>query len=158
MILFLDFDGVTHFVFPLKHRTDDENQHFAFLPRLEAVLRDHPDWKVVISSSWREVYPWDKILDYFSADIQPRIIGATPVLKTKEPPYPAHPRFLEIQLYLADNNHQASQWIALDDDAQLFPPDCPNLVLCDEGFFEAEEIALRKALGSQACRLSRLRP
>ena len=42
MILFLDFDGVLHPVFPRKDRTDEENQLFSCLPRLEGVLRDFP--------------------------------------------------------------------------------------------------------------------
>ena len=146
MILFLDLDGVTHFVFPLAHRTYAENQLFAFLPRLEAVLRDHPDWEVVVSSSWREIRPLDVIASNFSADIRPRIIGVTPIIKAKEPPYPAHVRYLEIQRYLVDNNLQETHWLALDDDAQLFPTGCRSLVLCEDGFCEAEEMALRKAM------------
>lgn len=36
--------------------------------------------------------------------------------------------------------------MALDDDARLFPAGCPNLLLCERGFGEAEAIKLRTAL------------
>lgn len=145
-VLFLDLDGTIHGVFPREDRTDEDNQLFAFRPRLESVLRDHPGWQIVISSSWREIRSLESIASNFAADIQPRIIGTTPVIKTKEPPYPAHVRYAEIQQYLTENNLRGVRWIALDDDATLFPPGCANLVLCDDGFREKEEVALRKLL------------
>lgn len=67
MILFLDFDGVLHPFFPRRDRSDEENQLFGYLPRLEVVLREFPGWKVVITSSWRENRPWENVIQaYFS--------------------------------------------------------------------------------------------
>jgi hypothetical protein len=146
MILFLDFDGVLHPRAPRRDRADAENKLFAYLPRLEGVLRDFPDWQIVIASSWRQYSPWPYVIKEFSADIATRIIGATPVLMAKEPPYPKHPRFDEVLSYLTTNGHQTTRWIALDDESTLFPPSCPNLILCCDGFREAEEIALRTAM------------
>jgi hypothetical protein len=37
-------------------------------------------------------------------------------------------------------------WLSLDDDASLFSPGCAELVLCDDGFQDPEELALRAAL------------
>lgn len=51
MILFLDFDGVLHPFFPRSDRTDEENQLFEYLSRLEKVLRDYPICRIVISRS-----------------------------------------------------------------------------------------------------------
>ena len=52
LILFLDFDGVLH------PEGEDHilngGADFCFLPRLEALLREFPWVKIVISSSWRE--------------------------------------------------------------------------------------------------------
>jgi hypothetical protein len=36
--------------------------------------------------------------------------------------------------------------MALDDDAALFPAECPNLIVCDDGFGAREEASLRAAL------------
>ena len=144
-LLFLDFDGVTHPVFPLPNRTDVENQYFSCMPRIEAVLRDFPEWQIVISSSWREIHPFDAIQDFFSEDIRPRVIGVTPLTSIVVPTYQ---RYLEIMQFLAKN--PASHWIALDDVASIFPPDCPNLILCKDGFWKKEEAALRKAFAKAA--------
>lgn len=50
----LDFDGVLHPFFPRPDRSDEENQLFSYLPRLEAVLQEFGDWQIVIASSWRD--------------------------------------------------------------------------------------------------------
>src|ERR1039457_666017 len=104
MILFLDFDGVLHPVFPKRELPDEENQLFSYLPRLENVLRDYSELRIVIVSSWREIRPWENVIKAFSPDVASRIIGATPVLKTKEPPYPKHPRHDEVLAYLRTND------------------------------------------------------
>ena len=139
MILFLDFDGVLHGV----GRPKFEN-----LPRLEAVLRDFPEIDVVISSSWRESYSWDVIVDFFAEDLQPRIVGMTPVIATKWPPYPRQVRHEEILLFLKERDIGNRPWIILDDDPSLFCPDCKELMLCDpgNGLDEAGEARLRARL------------
>ncbi len=146
MILFLDFDGVLHPFFPRPDRSDEDNQLFSYLPRLEAVLREWGDWQIVIASSWRENRPWERVIQAFSQDIAARIVGSTPVIKPKEPPYSKHPRYDEVLAYLAANGRAEATWIALDDDPRLYPTDCPNLILCDDGFREAEEVALRAVM------------
>lgn len=149
MILFLDFDGVLHPFFPRRDLSDVDNRLFAYLPRLETVLRDFPFVRIVISSSWREGRPWETVIAAFSPDIAGRVIGGTPVLRAKAPPYSKHPRYEEIRRYLAAQGEQEARWLALDDDADLFPPDCPNLLLCADGFRQAEENALRTMLGRE---------
>ncbi len=146
MILFLDFDGVLHPFFPRPDRSDEENQLFSYLPRLEVVLREYGDWQIVIASSWRENRPWERVIQAFSQDIAARIVGGTPVIKPKEPPYSKHPRYDEVLAYLAANGRAEATWIALDDDPRLYPADCPNLILCGDGFREAEEVALRAVM------------
>lgn len=149
MILFTDFDGVCH---PAYHRSelpDEENRPFSYLPRLENVLRDYPEVRIVISSSWRQYQPWENIIKPFAPDILSRIIGATPVLVHKEPPYPKHPRYLEIIEYLHCNDLKAEKWIALDDEAELYPLGCETLILCRNGFRDAEEEKLRTLLCRQ---------
>lgn len=145
-ILFLDLDGVLHPATPRRDRSDAENRQFSYLPRLEAVLREHEGWQVVIASSWREHQPWESLIQPFAPDIVNRVVGKTPILRCKEPPYPRHPRFEEIALFLAALSEPESSWLVLDDDSRLYPPACPQLILCNDGFQEAEELALRQAL------------
>lgn len=66
------------------------------------------------------------------------------MIKVKEPSYPRHPRHDEVKAYLDTNDLREVRWIALDDDPRLYPANCPNLLLCDDGFREAEEELLRK--------------
>jgi hypothetical protein len=150
MIIFLDFDGVLHPTSPRKVLSAEENQPFSYLSRLEGVLRDFPEPQIVIASSWRINRPWANVISAFSLDITARIIGATPVLIQKEPPYRRHPRYEEILDFLNNKNLSAAQWIALDDDPELYPANCQNLILCADGFHDAEEKSLREVLRMQS--------
>ena len=71
-VVFLDFDGVTH---PEPCRSD---ALFCFLPRIEEVLREHPEVDIVISSSWRLEFSLEQLRGHFSADIASRVVGVTP--------------------------------------------------------------------------------
>lgn len=139
VILALDFDGVLHRI---------RGPAFEHLPRFESILRQFPEVDIVVSSSWREAYTWDHILNYFSEDLHRRIIGATPVLSAESPQYRAHVRHSEIRKFLVDSGRDPHRWIALDDDASLFPPMCEQLVLCDaqRGLDAATARLLRKKL------------
>ena len=141
MILFLDFDGVLHGL---------GRPVFEHLPRFEAILRDFPQIEVVISSSWRETYSLDALLNFFSEDVRPRIVGTTPVITTKWPPYPRHIRHKEIQEYMALKSYDTRSWFALDDDPTLFPSGCPSLILCEPvtGFDDVIDDALRSRLNN----------
>jgi hypothetical protein len=146
MIIFLDFDGVLHPVFPRKTLPAEESQPFSYLPRLEGVLREFPESRIVIASSWRINRPWENVISAFSLDITARIIGATPTLIQKEPPYRRHPRYQEILDFLNNKNLLDAPWIVLDDDPALYPANCQNLILCADGFRDAEEKSLREVL------------
>lgn len=141
MLLFLDFDGVLH---PFLARSSADA--FCYLPRLEAVLRDFPAVRVVIASTQRERTPLWFLLEQFSADIAARIVGATPVMEIRDASDVAGSRYREIRAYLGDSG---ASWLALDDDATLFPPGCAELVLCGDCFGDAEERALRAALAAR---------
>ena len=136
MLLFLDFDGVLHPA--LWPREPD----FCRLPLFEAVLRGAPRVRIVVSSTWREAFGLEELRCRFSADIAARIVGATPVL-------PGRSRHAEIMAYLQRHATHATQWVALDDTPEQFPPGCPYLIRCDprSGLTEAvaRELARRLA-------------
>ena len=120
-LLFLDFDGVLH---PLK---SGEAGRFVLMPAFEAWARKHPAIEIVISSTRRQIFPFETIRRFFSADIRPRIIGVTPIVVVEA----EYKRHHEIGAWLRKNQREAAPWVALDDSPERFPPDCPNLVLCD---------------------------
>lgn len=142
-ILFLDFDGVLH-PYPYK-----AGEAFAAVPQLLAVLDDFPSVEVVVSSSWRLLRHSRAWLEVPEA-LRERITGHTPEIRRRE--HGMHTgalsplRHAEILRYLADSGDRERSWVALDDDERLFPPECPNLILCAEGFGEAEAIKLRLRL------------
>ncbi|WP_255992034.1 HAD domain-containing protein [Chitinolyticbacter albus] len=148
-MLFLDFDGVLHPMSPSSFNM----LPFELLPRFEAVLRDYPSVKVVISSSWREIMPWEELLGLFSEDLRDRLLGATPVLAASTP----YLRQAEIELWVQQHATVSVPWIAIDDIPTLFDPASENVLYCDSerGFDEAVERQLRQRLNRAFGRLDR---
>jgi hypothetical protein len=153
MILFLDFDGVLH---PLG---STEKQYFSRLPLLERFLRDEASgWKVVISSSWREHYSRQQLLEIFSPDLRTRIIGSTPVdgdrslHATWGAQARLYPREIQIRHFLAQRGLDVEEWVALDDLKCWFrdPENNDRLVLCNPeiGLSERDLERLRSKLST----------
>ncbi|MBU9199818.1 hypothetical protein KTD31_00195 [Burkholderia multivorans] len=117
-LIFLDFDGVLH---PCTAGT------FIYLDRFHAFLHDHPDVRVVLSTSWRNDHPWPALLGLFALELQGRFLGVTPELDAALPAV----REAEIELWRREHGFLGAPWVALDDDASLFSPGCPELVLCE---------------------------
>lgn len=117
-LLFLDIDGVLH---PCTAGT------LIYLDRLEDFLRKQPAVQVVISSTWRLDHAWADLLAFFSPDLRPRFLGVTPEDASS---YGAA-REREITAWRQANRCAHLPWVALDDEASLFTPGCPNLVLCE---------------------------
>ena len=146
ILLFLDFDGVLH-------PTGAEAEHFVNLPRLERVLRETPEVRVVISSSWQDAHPLGALKGFFSADIAARIVGGT---RSVNRDAEAESRYDQIRMYLRRARHSSTAWVALDDAAHEFPEGCEQLVLCESarGFDDEAERRLRTALGLMTKRTS----
>lgn len=115
-LVFLDFDGVLH---PGLAGT------FIYAPDFETFLQEHRDVQVVFSTSWREEETHQSLTEYFSPSLRQRFIGVTPV----SPGGPGS-RWREIRAWLSEQGF-GGRWVALDDDATLFPPGCAELVRCD---------------------------
>ena len=162
MILFLDFDGVLH---PQLRPQDylarfpglpgvqpptAGNGLFSRLPLLWRVLRDHPGIDVVFSTSWRERHDFRQLVEKATQgggeDMAHRFVGVLPVIEIRSADDLPNIRYREILQYLREHGREAEAWLALDDDAALFPSGCPNLVLCEQGFSEKEGDALRERL------------
>lgn len=113
--LFLDFDGVLH---------THSGKRFSLVNDFAKVIKKFPQVKIVFSTSWREYATVEFLSSYLPEEIQEQCVGMTPWFKGDI----KHIRYQEIQKYLQDNNIQES-WIAVDDLAVLFPPNCENLFL-----------------------------
>lgn len=147
MILFLDFDGVLH---PQPCNLDEE---FCYLPRLEGVLRDYPEVRVVVSSMWRYDQDLETLQSYFSEDIQQRVFDVTPMARKQA--YGNDSVFLISAKIRHDEildwiklNEYGGAWVALDDAVKQFPSPCLQLVACETkiGFREEVDHALRTYL------------
>jgi len=125
MILFLDFDGVLH---PEEALPTDR---FSCRPVLWQILRACPDVDVVFSTSWREFRSQKEMIQLMTrnggGDLRHRFVGQTPVIPlARYGGYP-HPREEECLRWLSENRRTHTVWLALDDVAWLFSPNCRNL-------------------------------
>lgn len=142
VVLFLDFDGVLHHFFPIADSSDAGNQHFAFLPNFEQAVRAcQRDVEIVISSTWRKLYPLDQIKQHFSPDIAEKIIGVTPVLDLGNA---RGSRQIEVEAWLKDNRPH-SQWVGIDDMPDLYEKNVA-VVACADQFCEREHERLVEAV------------
>jgi hypothetical protein len=138
VILFLDFDGVTH---PEPCYTED---YFALAPLVEKVVRDFPGTRVVISSAWRENHSLGEIRAMLPMALASMVEGITPsslpsssdhicIIVPEEfaPALIPYARHREIAYWLNMYAKPWDEWVALDDRAYLFKPFLPNLIKCD---------------------------
>ena len=86
-------------------------------------MRRHPGVDIVLSTDWRSSADLSYLRGRFSQDIARRIVGCTPRLNGE------HARYLEIKH--VNDKFGIDRWLAIDDSSELFPIDCPNLVLVD---------------------------
>lgn len=142
VVLFLDFDGVLHHFFPIPDSTDEDNQHFAFVPHFEHAVRACPrEIEIVISSTWRKVHPLDMIKQNFSPDIAAKIVGVTPVLAQGNE---RGGRQMEVEAWLTAHRPN-SQWVGIDDMPDLYNTDAA-VVACADHFRERESTMLVEAV------------
>lgn len=146
-ILFLDFDGVTH---PEPCYPDNL---LCRLSLIEEVLKGHPTVSIVISSSWRDVYSLEQLREFFSSDFALRVIGVTPSMKRPSGDWlpghvPQYEREWECDSWMRQNRPWGTPWLAIDDRAHWFRPDCSELLLTDSsvGFQLEDQFTLRSIL------------
>ena len=124
-ILFLDFDGVLH-----PSPTANETV-FSRLQHLWAILRARPDVDVVLSTSWREHFDPDVMLDFVTSNgaenLRARFIGSNPVLRCAQ----SFQREAECLAWLHGNGMHGRPWLAVDDDSAGFE-DSTHLYLVDQ--------------------------
>jgi hypothetical protein len=142
-IVFLDFDGVTH------PEPCYQEGVLCNVDKIAAVLNRYPQIEIVISSSWRMQYTLAELQDFLCEIPPSRIIGVTPSIQKPSADWlpgvvPEFERQWEIETWMKANRPWGTPWIALDDRAQWFAPNCPNLLLTDRttGFADADALVL----------------
>lgn len=134
MILFLDFDGVMH------RNLSRPPEDFSCRSHLWQILRACPDVDVVFSTSWREIYTFEDLLEFVThgggEDLAHRFIGANPSIVREQGANIAgqvYQREDECRLWLVGNDQQHRLWLALDDSDFLFSggSDNPRVFLVD---------------------------
>ncbi|MFI8619274.1 HAD domain-containing protein [Acidovorax sp. NPDC077693] len=144
-ILFLDFDGVLH------PEHCHESKHFCCLPLLEGVLREVPDYEIVITSTWRLQKSLDELRSYFSSDVANRIAGMTPQfseLQDVPDTLFAYQRQAECHAWLSKQGMRHRPWLAVDDRSWLYRPFTTSLFLVDgrTGLTEHQAVQLATRL------------
>jgi len=145
LILFLDFDGVLH-----PDPCFDPLRLFEQVPRLATVLAEFPETDLVLSTNWRSQKSPEQLIDLLGAVVARRVVGATPHFSSFAAPARLlpYPRHAECMQWLAENEAAQREWIALDDRASMFAPDCDRLIECNSarGLDESSAGRLRFAL------------
>jgi len=129
MILFLDFDGVLH-PFPM----GPTDSHLSATSALWNILDRIPEATVVITSTWRERYSFQELLELLRAHggerYASRFIGVTPIMESATDYVPGI-RQREIESWLATNGASQESYVILDDIEEYFDFTCKNLYLVD---------------------------
>lgn len=119
ILLFLDYDGV------LQTPRLQDFIPFEFVPQLTRALAPFPEVGLVVTSSHREGMPLGSIKRAFPVALSEKIVGATPCRAYGRA---KAGRYREILEWLATNCHTNTPWLALDDEAELFPENCAQLL------------------------------
>lgn len=123
-VIFLDIDGVLWTVAgdQLAQKNNIRHgDHRELDPTrvilLERIIERHPELRVVVSSTWRLGRSIEELTEILGPIIGPRIIGKTPSLRTKE--QWSVQRSREIQYWLKHTTEKVTDYIILDDDADM---------------------------------------
>lgn len=135
MIVFLDFDGVTH---PVASKQQDYFSAHCMQALKQAF--SGLDIKIVVSSTWREAYSLATLKKWL-APLQQPIIGVTPVINE---PYLESARRKEIELFL-NTICTNEAWVAIDDNEEYFNKNDEHLYRTNPkiGFCESDVSRLR---------------
>ncbi|MDD5297959.1 MAG: HAD domain-containing protein [Rhodocyclaceae bacterium] len=150
MILFLDFDGVLH---PESLGRTEADWLFCRLPLLHAILRALPEAQVVLSTSWRLIYPREELVDMVFSEVPNlagRFAGCTPDLDAKNRVQGIiGQRQDECVAWLEQAGRAGGPWLALDDCEDYFWPGCRELYRVDHrtGLTEKDVPSIIERLG-----------
>jgi len=112
MILFLDFDGVTH---PVSGSPPFKDECINAL----SVVVSKLDASIVITSTWRYDKTLDELRDLLGARLGARVIDITPMLDID--PFIHWPRAREVNEWINIHYSHDKPWAAIDDEEGNYP-------------------------------------
>jgi len=99
--------------------------------------------QVVITSTWKEAFSLAEIRRHFSPDVAQRIVGTTPIARSRE----GHYRYREVLAYLKRHGLDGEPWVAIDDDPEHYPASAPVVLVNPDVGFDADSApAVRERL------------
>lgn len=128
MILFLDYDGVLHpdeaYLEKGRPVLHAEGKLFMWAPLLSHVLQEHPNVRIVLSTSWARELGYVRARRYLPEELRKRVIGATwhsgmakdLGLRRRGDTtwWDMATRYQQIRRYV--ERAQIQKWVAIDDD------------------------------------------
>ena len=151
MYIFLDIDGV---FLPDSYDGEEIGEEndlpvYALIescvtPFVEVIENYDADIKLVIISSWKDLYSLDTIKSVFPEVIAKRIVGVTRDQRYRSGSYSRHDQVLA---YLKEYATIQTPWLAIDDGALLYAPNAPLIATdTDIGFTEEHAKILRQMI------------
>ena len=135
-VLYLDFDGVLHHEdvrwSPKRgaYMSAPGEQLFAYVDLLDRQLRDMPDLRIVLSTSWTVRYGCSRTAARLPESLRRRVIGSTWHSRMDKNLFYGTPRGLQVIQDL--QRRKPTGWFALDDDDEGWPAwSMPYLVQTD---------------------------
>ncbi len=114
MLLFIDFDGVTH------PRVGGMPFSASCMEALSQAIQG-AYIEIVIASSWREEMNFGELQELLHQLGKP-VIAVTPVI---DDPFTQHVRYQEVLKYLQESEQQYEKWMAIDDTRGFYPAHAP---------------------------------
>ncbi|WP_084806292.1 HAD domain-containing protein [Duganella sp. HH105] len=117
--IFLDYDGTLHRGCALLDESgelslDSGNSLFEFTPLLVHLLEPYPHVEIVLTTSWVDAFPLEKVISYLPLSLAKRVVGTTHDIKV---PFgylqDGSARTYRIRSYVFA--HRLKNWLALDD-------------------------------------------
>lgn len=117
--IFLDYDGTLHRGHALLDESgeislDSGDTLFEFAPLLVDLLEPYPQVKIVLTTSWLDAFPTEKVISYLPIPLATRVVGTTNSIKV---PFgylqDGSARTYRIRSYVF--THRLKNWLALDD-------------------------------------------
>lgn len=106
VFLFLDFDGVLH---PVSARPE---ARWTAIDLIATLVEEVSDIVVVVSSTYRAVMAFDRILELFPPAMRARIVGGTPVIAVDWGDTNLPRRHREILAWLEGNGYSDARWLS----------------------------------------------
>ena len=119
--LFVDYDGTLHIGHAVvdvvgQVTLDSGRPLFEYAPLLIALLEPYPSVEIILTTSWLQKLPTEKVISCLPADLARRVVGTTRDIKSRlSYVLNGSERTYVIASYA--HGHRLKKWLAIDDSA-----------------------------------------